>query len=323
MHPTTADGTHFIRYEAPEPWLRLAAAAVAPGRSICVLGRADVGKSTLARYLACAALERGLTVAFPDTDEGQSVVGPPTTIGLKPPSGRQLGDARSPGRTLLRPIDVAIPGPDRDGGRRAAPRRCRSQAWRRRPRRRHYGHGGRTRRVRVEVDQNEALRSDTVVAISASAGAEMRPILRRFEARDDVEIVRLERRPAARRVSRARRRRERDTTFARALERGTECTVRLDTVVLCGAPDITPTREGRLDGTIVGFLDGHGLAKGIGVARSLDLDAGELTLLARPGLVQHARAIQLSECRHPAFEADEADRAEDAASCPGSEEDLR
>ncbi len=54
----------------------------APGR-VLLLGGMDSGKTTFARHLLAAALERGLPAAFLDTDVDRSTVGPPTTLGLK------------------------------------------------------------------------------------------------------------------------------------------------------------------------------------------------------------------------------------------------
>lgn len=53
-----------------------------PGR-VFVIGGVDSGKTTFALRLARAGLERGSAVALVDADLGQSVIGPPGTIGLK------------------------------------------------------------------------------------------------------------------------------------------------------------------------------------------------------------------------------------------------
>ncbi len=47
-----------------------------------LLGAIDTGKSTLAKFLIFNLCQRGLKVALVDADIGQSVLGPPTTIGL-------------------------------------------------------------------------------------------------------------------------------------------------------------------------------------------------------------------------------------------------
>jgi polynucleotide 5'-kinase involved in rRNA processing len=48
-----------------------------------LVGGLDTGKSTLARNIARASVDAGLTAAILDADIGQSSVGPPTTVGLK------------------------------------------------------------------------------------------------------------------------------------------------------------------------------------------------------------------------------------------------
>lgn len=48
-----------------------------------VIGRVDVGKSTLCRFLADEGIKQGLVVGLVDADVGQSWIGPPTTVGMK------------------------------------------------------------------------------------------------------------------------------------------------------------------------------------------------------------------------------------------------
>jgi polynucleotide 5'-kinase involved in rRNA processing len=53
-----------------------------PG-TVILLGAMDSGKTSFARTLLAAAVERGIPAAYLDTDLGRPMVGPPTTIGLK------------------------------------------------------------------------------------------------------------------------------------------------------------------------------------------------------------------------------------------------
>lgn len=53
-----------------------------PGRVVFLLGASDTGKTTLCRHLLKEGLRRGLRCAYLDADIGQSVIGPPTTLGL-------------------------------------------------------------------------------------------------------------------------------------------------------------------------------------------------------------------------------------------------
>ena len=57
--------------------------AVARRGTTLLVGGLDSGKTTLARRIARAGLEAGLTVGVLDADVGQSTVGPPTTVGLR------------------------------------------------------------------------------------------------------------------------------------------------------------------------------------------------------------------------------------------------
>ena len=56
---------------------------VRQGGMAVALGGMDSGKSTFIRMCATVALRFGKTVAYLDTDVGQTTVGPPTTVGLR------------------------------------------------------------------------------------------------------------------------------------------------------------------------------------------------------------------------------------------------
>lgn len=49
---------------------------------VMVIGASDTGKSTLVNYLARELYNKGNKVCVIDGDVGQSIIGPPTTIGL-------------------------------------------------------------------------------------------------------------------------------------------------------------------------------------------------------------------------------------------------
>jgi polynucleotide 5'-hydroxyl-kinase GRC3/NOL9 len=66
-----------------DPYEELVARVVASRGVVMLVGGLDSGKSTLARHIASAGLDAGLTVAILDADVGQSTVGPPTTVGLR------------------------------------------------------------------------------------------------------------------------------------------------------------------------------------------------------------------------------------------------
>ena len=70
-------------YQVNQHWEKLASRIVKPQQVVLVIGSTDVGKTTFCRFLADAAIDRGLKTAFVDADVGQSRIGPPTTIGMK------------------------------------------------------------------------------------------------------------------------------------------------------------------------------------------------------------------------------------------------
>ena len=61
----------------------LIARVVEKGGTAVALGGMDSGKTTFCKMVAAVAVRVGRTVAYVDTDVGQTTVGPPTTIGLK------------------------------------------------------------------------------------------------------------------------------------------------------------------------------------------------------------------------------------------------
>ncbi|MGC8555953.1 MAG: Clp1/GlmU family protein, partial [Conexivisphaera sp.] len=69
----------------PAQWKELAEEALDAG-TVMLIGPNDVGKSSLALYLANAAVRRGRRPAIVDADIGQTDIGPPGTIGLTMPA---------------------------------------------------------------------------------------------------------------------------------------------------------------------------------------------------------------------------------------------
>ena len=61
----------------------IVARTVERGGTSVVLGGLDSGKTSFCRMCAAVAVRLGRTVAYVDSDVGQSTVGPPATIGLK------------------------------------------------------------------------------------------------------------------------------------------------------------------------------------------------------------------------------------------------
>src|SRR6266545_447737 len=84
----------------------LIAHVVEKGGLAVALGGMDSGKTTFCKMVAAVAVRVGRTVAFLDTDVGQTTVGPPTTIGLKYVNN----DADLTAETLARPDQIYFVG---------------------------------------------------------------------------------------------------------------------------------------------------------------------------------------------------------------------
>jgi len=65
----------------PRAWKNTLEETIEKRGKIMVIGEIDRGKTTLCQYLLKEFLEKEATVAYMDADVGQSVLGPPTTIG--------------------------------------------------------------------------------------------------------------------------------------------------------------------------------------------------------------------------------------------------
>ncbi len=75
----------------PQQWYEVLETLYQEKGIAVVLGATDTGKSTFAKFLVSHLCRRGLRVALVDADTGQSILGPPTTIGLaifEPPLDR-------------------------------------------------------------------------------------------------------------------------------------------------------------------------------------------------------------------------------------------
>jgi polynucleotide 5'-hydroxyl-kinase GRC3/NOL9 len=76
-------------FHIPEDWLRVHHEVIASPGTVFIIGAPDTGKSTFAHFLVYQSMQQGLRTSFIDGDMGQSIVGPPTTLGMallaKPP----------------------------------------------------------------------------------------------------------------------------------------------------------------------------------------------------------------------------------------------
>lgn len=68
---------------AGEPFASLRSRVLGQTGVVMLIGAADTGKTTLAKFLLADAIGAGLSAAFVDADVGVSTVGPPACVGLK------------------------------------------------------------------------------------------------------------------------------------------------------------------------------------------------------------------------------------------------
>ncbi len=80
--------------ECPEAWKKVIENVGQKGKVVMMIGASDTGKTTFSRLLLKEVLHKGMRAAFIDADVGQSVIGPPTTLGLSLLSGPE--DLESP-----------------------------------------------------------------------------------------------------------------------------------------------------------------------------------------------------------------------------------
>ena len=100
----------------------IVARTVERGGTAVALGGLDSGKTSFCKMCAAVAVRLGRTVAYVDSDVGQSAVGPPTTItnAPSPPGGYQPGGPQpggvQPGGPQPGPFGGYQPGGPAQGG---------------------------------------------------------------------------------------------------------------------------------------------------------------------------------------------------------------
>jgi polynucleotide 5'-hydroxyl-kinase GRC3/NOL9 len=285
----------------PEAWRRIADATLRRGASSLIIGRSDVGKSTLARFLLQEAVARGLTAALLDTDVGQSVVGPPTTIGLKVVrlSPAELADEPD-ALYFLGALSPASPAEMVAGTRRLAQHAVELEADVLIVDTTGLVDG--PRGYRLKTAKIECLAPAHVIALEEDAsGGALRHILSAFVGRKDVWVHPLERVPEAGSKSDVSRRDFRRTKFHAHFADAVEVVVPLACVALSGEPLLrAESSPDMLAGTVAAFLDGRGFAARLAVVLSLDLRAGTLRLLVAGGLPAPPLHLRLSDVVFPA-----------------------
>jgi polynucleotide 5'-hydroxyl-kinase GRC3/NOL9 len=243
---------------------------------VMITGAMDTGKSTLGRAVARAALTAGRSVAYVDADIGNSTIGPPTCVGLRvfdaPDDLQRLDPADrlafvggiSPERLVLQHVigTAALA----EEGRRLADLVIVDTTGA------ISGVVGET----LKYHKTELIKPDAVVALER--GGEMEPLvgmLRRFFSVDVITMPADPEVPPSAPDERAARRAARFADAFRApVERW-----RVRPTVFAPTLPVGLDLE-RLDGVIVGILDGTGRCLGLG---RLEHDQGNLKVLTNAG----------------------------------------
>jgi polynucleotide 5'-hydroxyl-kinase GRC3/NOL9 len=264
--------------EIPREWVDLVEAIHRKKGSALILGASDTGKSTLAHFLVTQLCEMGNTVALVDGDIGQSVLGPPTTIGfsLFESTPRQLDDAQaiasyfvgstSPrGHTLemlvgtKRVVDRATQlGPEviiiDTTGFVAG-----EVAW------------------ELKFQKVDLLKPAHLIGLQRRR--EIESLLRPLQFRTDMTIHRLRTPEKVRVKSPEQRRSNRSRKFAAYFQE-----VRLYQKSLDGVSVVSPFRvryRGKaLDGVLIGLNDKVNLNLGLGILENVDIHRGSISFVA-------------------------------------------
>lgn len=285
----------FIPETPPPPWESVAETAN-HGHTLIVLGETDSGKSALCRYVAQYALRERLYIGYVDADIGQSLIGPPTTLGLKilresldeltqPPEALVFVGAISPAYVVT---EVAV------GVHRLV----------------NYARLWGVDLVIVDTtgfvlgpvayqlktQKIEGIRPTLVAAIESSENdPALGPILSRFADQTDIRILRLPRDPAVGTKSPADRRRFRQERFDAYFGHLVETVLSLEEVLVVGEvlvqPDVTPEM---LRETAFGILSERGFTQAVGILRELDVNSRKLHVAIPSSFEGEVRRILLS-----------------------------
>jgi len=254
--------------DRPKVWYQLADEVLQKGSTALLLGAPDTGKTTLCHFLVEEALKRGLRTAYIDADVGQSVIGPPTTLGMALLEGPQeelsgleadrlyfIG-ATSPARHLL-PVVVGL-------------RKLLDEAWCRGA---EFAIVDTTGLVSGEVGlilkfyKVEALRPKHLIALEG--GSEVEHILRPLWGREDLKVHVLLPSPKVVRRDQRRRQDYRMEKFRSYFKEASlkEVDLRERTLI---SPAL-PLHQGGddLKGRLIGLIDGDGFAVGLGIIEDL------------------------------------------------------
>jgi len=274
---------------------------LAERRQVCVLlGAVDTGKTTLAFELARRLAARGRRVALVDSDVGQSHVGPPTTIGwafisdsLPPeqspqPESLYFVGSTSPARRILpvvvgtkKMVDAASDAGadvilvDTSGMVRG------DLAW------------------TLKYFKLDIISPTHIAAVQREA--EIEHLLRPWEGRQGVTVLRLRTDPNVRIKSTKERTEYRQALFREYFAEACEVEFLLDEVRIVDAdagmepPEDDATMLRLAEGQVVGLSDACGSLMGLGVVRRLNLRRGRLIIWTSVHDIPRITFIQLGD----------------------------
>lgn len=277
--------------QVPEQWRGLAASLDAERGTVMVVGGTDCGKTTLCWWLAEQLAGRA-TTALVDADIGQSVLGPPGTVGWRRLDGEQVefifvGDI-TPSRRPLGTVVATVRACERarEGGAQ----------WIVLDTSGYVDGAGASALKRAKLDLVEP--TDLVLIEDHEGGLEH--IARSVRPRE-LEVHRLAA-VAESAKSREFRRRWRQQRFAEYLREAQVQPISLEgRAVYGGDPRRWPER-GRefveaLRGLLIGLSDAEGIGVAIGLLRGLGAGGEELLVLAPPLEMERVAAVSLGNVR--------------------------
>jgi len=264
--------------EIPGDWMDLIDAIHRKKGSALIFGASDTGKSTLAHLLVVQLCQRGNVVGLVDGDIGQSVLGPPTTIGLAllDSAPQQLEDGQAMasyfvGSTSPRGhmLEMLV------GIKRIADRAAQREpeiiiidttgfvsgetAW------------------ELKFQKVDLLKPAHLIALQRKR--EIEGLLRPHQFRPDMAIHRLKTPEKVRMKSPEQRRSNRSRKFAAYFRE-----VKLYTKSLDGIKVVSPFRvryRGKgLNGVLIGLNDEANFNLGLGILENMDLHRGTISFVA-------------------------------------------
>ncbi|RLB05304.1 MAG: hypothetical protein DRG50_07435 [Deltaproteobacteria bacterium] len=271
----------FFEFHVPQEWLQVyEEIATSPG-TVLLLGAPDTGKSTLAHFLVYKSTEGGFRTSYIDGDLGQSILGPPTTLGMaftsEPPANMKelewdhlyfIGATSPAGHLLATAVGVkklaerAI----EDGAQMVVVDTTGLVA----------GEMG----FELKFYKIELLRPRHIVAIQKEG--EVEHILRGFRERKGMKLHRLCPSQGVHPRSAETRRAYRQQRFQEYFRGCARKVISLDTVEFINPELPLLTKEGideRFNGRLLGLNDENYFTLGLGIWETFDLDSNEVSIL--------------------------------------------